>query len=264
MLRVGPLARIQTDRHRGSSGFRHTYHLTTMSYQNRDIGASAKIYTLFFILNAPKYDKVAPKLEYWIETALSQQFTTVAKLVEHVSAITWSGHKSPASLARFLKEFRDSPRRSPYAKSFVDELCTRAFLWFTAASMEDLAMDTYDRNVTKGGGCGFRDAASFVGNLIERDLLNHKLVRQHLIKFLTMHYYPSPGTHQEIVRINAIFQLFVVAGDVLVQGLLEPDDARVCFDILETRTPIPSMTVELSAAKIQVQCVIHPDILIGS
>ena len=243
---------------------RHTYRLTTMSYQNRDVSASAKIYTLFFALDLKTYDEVAQKLEYWIETVLSQRFTTVAKLVEYVSTIAWTTHKSPASLARFLKEFRDSPRRSAHARSFVDELCTRVFLWFTAASEEDLAMDWYDRNVAKGGGCGFREAASFVGNFIQRDLLNHKLVRQHLIKSLITHYYPSPGTQQEIVRINAIFQVFVVAGDVLVQGLLEPDDARACFEILETRSPMCGLAVPLSTAKLEVQCVIHPDIPIGS
>jgi len=50
------------------------------------------------------------------------------KLVEHVSTLPWTSHRSPASVARFLKEFRDSPQRSPRARFFVDKLCARAFL----------------------------------------------------------------------------------------------------------------------------------------
>ena len=104
------------------------------------------------------------------------------------------------------------------------------------------------------------EAASFVGHLIEHDLLDRKLVRQHLIKPLILHYYPSPGTQEEIVRINAIFRLFVAAGNTLVQGLLEPDDARVCFDILETQLSKPDVIARLSTTKIEVRCVIYSDV----
>ena len=241
--------------------FRHTYRLTTMSYQNRGTGVSAKIYSLLSCLNTETYQEIVPKLEYWIEFAFSQQFTTAAKLAEHVSTMAWVVHISPTSLARFLKEFRDSPRRSAHARSFVNELCTQAFWWFTAASAEDLPMSwSYRHQVANGGGGGFMEAASFVGHLIECDLLNHKLVRQHLIKPLTIHYYPSPGTIQELVRSAAIFRLFVAAGNTLVQGLLEPDDARACFDVLETKLSNPDEIARLSTTKLEVQCIIHPDI----
>ena len=231
-----------------------------MSYQNRDTGVSAKIYNLLSYLNVETYQEIVPKLEYWIEFAFSQQFTTAARLAEYVSAIAWVEHRSTASLARFLKELRDSPRRSVHAKSFVNELCTRAFWWFTAASAEDLKNWHCSHEVARGGGVGFIEAASFVGHLIECDLLNHKLVRQHLIKPLITHYYPSPGMEEETVRINAIFRLFVAAGNALVQGLLEPDDARVCFDVLETQLSRPYVITRLSTTKLEVQCVINPDV----
>jgi hypothetical protein len=98
-------------------------------------------YTGFSPVSTPTYDEVAPKIEYWIELALTQQLTTVDKLVEYVSDIAWTSHRSPASFARFLQEFRDSPRRSAQARSFVDDLCTRVFRWFIAASAEDLEME---------------------------------------------------------------------------------------------------------------------------
>ena len=236
------------------------YPLTAMSYQNRHIGVSETIYTLLFRLNTQTYQEIVPKLEYWIEFAFSQQFTTIAKLVEHVSAIVWAYNKSPESIARFLKEFRGSPRQSAHARSFVDELCTRAFWWFTAASAEDLDMSWRDKGVAKRGGSGFVDAAAFVGRLIECDLLNHNLVRQHLIKPLITHYYPNPGMPQEIVRTNAIFQLLFAAGNTLVEGLLEPDDARICFEILETQLSKPDVIARLSTTKLEVRCTIYPDV----
>jgi len=99
-----------------------------MSYQNRGDGVSGKIYSLLSQIDTQRYDEIAPKIEYWTELALTQQLTTVDKLVEHVSTLPWTIHPSPASVGRFLKEFRDSPRRSAQAKSFVDDLSTRVFL----------------------------------------------------------------------------------------------------------------------------------------
>ena len=231
-----------------------------MSYQNRDISVSTKIYDLLSHLDTRTYHEVVPKLEYWIELALSQRFTTAAKLVEHVSAIMWTNHQSPESFTRFLREFRDSPRRSTHSRSFVNELCTRAFWWFTAASAVDLGKNRDDNGAAKGGGYGFIGAASFVSHLIERDLLDHKLVRQHLIKPLISHHYPNPGTTRESVRSIAILQLLIDAGNTLVQGLLEPDDARACFDILEAQLSSPHVIALLSTTKLQVRCVIHPDV----
>ena len=229
-------------------------------YDNRGIGASTKIHQLFSYLDA-QYDEVAPKLEYWIELALTQQFTTVDKLVEEVSSLPWTGSRSPASFTRFLKEFRNSPRRSAQARSFVDELCTRVFWWFAAASAEDLGMNNneYINAIARYGGSGFIEAASFVGHLIECGLLDRELVRLHLIKPLTTHHYPSPETPSETVRDNAIRRLFVVAGSTLVQGLLEPEDIRVCFEILETQLSRPGGMEGLSTAKLEVWCATQPD-----
>ena len=232
-----------------------------MSYGNRGIGASKKIYQLFSYLDTRAYDEVTPKLEYWIELALTQQFTTVDKLVEEVSSLPWTGRRSPASFTRFLKEFRDSPLRSTQARSFVDEFCTRVFWWFVAASAEDLGMKNYEYTTTvaRYGGSGFIEAASFVGHLIECGLLDHELVRLHLIKSLTTHLYPRPGQPEETVKINAICRLFVAAGNTLVQGLLEPEDVQVCFKILEIHLTMHGTTAGLSPVKLEVQCAAHPD-----
>jgi len=115
-------------------------------------------------------------------------------------------------------------------------------------------MDSYDRSVTSSGGHGFIEAALFMGHLIECGLLNHDLVRLHPIKPLAAHYYPKPKTPAETVRANAICRLFVVAGNTLVQGPLEPEDVRVCFEILGTQSSRPGGTKELSAARLEVQC----------
>ena len=239
---------------------RHTsYHPTIMPYSKRGIGVSKQIYTLFSHLNTQTYDEVAPKIEYWIEWALTQQLTTADKLVEEISSLAWTSHCSPASVGRFLKEFRDSSRRSTQAKYFVDGFCTRVFRWFAAASAEDLAMNEYSGTVANRGGCGFIEAASFVGHLIDCSLLDHALVRLHLIKPLTTHYYPQPRRPEGIVRVNAICRLFVAAGSTLVQGLLEPEDVRVCFEILGTQPSRPDGIEGLPATKLQVQCATHRD-----
>jgi len=160
-----------------------------MSYQNRGISVSEKIFWLFSCLNTQTYDEVAPKIEHWIELALTQEFTTVDKLVEDVSGLAWTASSCPASFARFLREFRDSSRRSTQAKSFVDEFCTRVFLWFAAASAEDLGMNGHSGRVASGGGYGLIEAASFVGYLIRGGLPDRDIVRLHLIKSLTT---PAP------------------------------------------------------------------------
>ena len=116
-----------------------------------------------FLLSRPRtYSEVAPKIEYWTEFALTKKFTTVDELVEYVSGLEWTIFRSPASFARFLEEFRDSPRRSAPARSFVDKLCTRVFLWFAAASAEDFGVNRYNGTVANSGGDGFVEAASFL------------------------------------------------------------------------------------------------------
>jgi len=230
-----------------------------MPFQDHGIGVSKQIYSLFSYLDTQTYDKVAPKIEYWTEWALTQRLTTVDKLSEHVSTLPWTSHPSPASCARFLKEFRDSPGRSDQAKSFVNDLSTRVFWWFAAASAEDLGMNENGGAVARNGGRGFIEVASFVGHLIECDLLDHKLVRLHLIKPLTTHYYPQHGKPRETVRINAICRLFAVAGGTLVQGLLEPEDVQACFKILETQLSKHGTTAGLSRTKLEVQYATHSD-----
>jgi len=111
-------------------------------------------------------------------------------------------------------------------------------------------------SVSIGGGENFIRAASFVGHLIECGLLNNELVRRHLVKPLTTHCYEkSSYGPPSAVRTKAICQLFIVAGDTLLQGLLEPEDVRVCFEILDTYTLInPS---KLDTARLNVRCDSH-------
>ena len=112
--------------------------------------------------------------------------------------------------------------------------------------------DEYSYTVATRGGYGFIEAASFVGNLIEYGLLDHELVQLHLIKPLTTHDYPEPGKPEETVRVHAICRLFVAAGSTLVQGLLEPEDVRACFKILEAHLSRHGTTAGLSHAKLEV------------
>lgn len=114
-------------------------------------------------------------------------------------------------------------------------------------------MNRYNRSVTICGGYGFIEAALFVGHLIQCGLLNHDLVRLYLIKPLTTHYYPLLDTPAETVRANAVCQLFAVAGSTLVQGPLEPEDIRVCFEILGAQSSRPGGIKVLSAARLEVQ-----------
>ena len=231
-----------------------------MSYQNRGNAVSRRINSLLSQIDTQSYDEIAPRIGYWTELALTQQLTTVDKLVEHVLDLPWTGPPSPASVARFLGGFRDSPRRSAQAKSFVNDFSTRTFLWFAAASAEDLGMNNnYNMSsVARNGGWGFMETASFVGHLVDCDLLDHELVRLHLIKPLTIHLYPQPGGPEETVRANAICRLFVAAGSTLVQGLLGPEDVQTCFKILETHLPMHGTTAGLSSTNLEVQRATHP------
>ena len=162
---------------------------------------------------------------------------TVDELVEGVKGVAWDNGGSFASIARFFKEFHDTPHRPEQARSFVAQLCTHVLRWFAIASVEDLSWSEQCYTISPNYGSGFVRAASFVGHLIESGLLAHDLVRRHLIKSLTKHPYhnlgdkDSPGT----VRANEIYQLLATAGNTLLQGLLEPEEVQVCFGILDTR-----------------------------
>ena len=213
----------------------HTFRCsTTMAKQpgfhNRQHHITLKIRTLLvFLTNNPsEYDKIAPKIEYWIEYALRERLTTVDELVEGVSYAAWDQGGSYTSIVRFLKEFYDAPHRSEQTRSFVDKLCEYVLRWFATAAAED----SYSGNIhslASGGGSGFMRAASFVGHLIEGSLLSHELVRQHLAKSLIAHY------DQNYYRANAIYQLFLAAGNTLLRGLIDPEDAQIYFEILNTQ-----------------------------
>lgn len=147
-----------------------------------------KIRSLLLSLNchSPKYREVASKVEYWIEYALHEHFITVGELVEGVSYVAWDDGGDPVNVGQFLREFRDAPRRSEQAKSFVVQLCRRILRWFAVAQAQDTSRI---RTPLLRNDPGFLRAASLVGHLIEQGLLSHELVRRHLVKPLINHDY---------------------------------------------------------------------------
>ena len=111
--------------------------------------------------------------------------------------------------------------------------------------------------VSKDGGYGFVRAASFVGHLIGRGLVDRELVRRHLCKPLTVHYYSDSGDAQkQAIRANAIYELFTAAGNALLQGLLEPEDIQICFERMEARISLGDISrlYALDTAKLDVRC----------
>ena len=225
-------------------------------YHNRKLFIYSNIRNLLIYLTREpsRYDQIAPKIEYWIEYVLREDFLTVDELVEEVSHVAWDqGGGSFASVGRFLREFHDAPHRSKQARRFVTQMCSHLLRWFAIASLEG-AWNTswHSACVSIGGGPGFIRAASFVGYLIEWGLLSHELVQQHLTKSLTNHMHgddnrvESPG----YIRANAIYQLFAAAGNTLLQGLLEPDDVQACFNMLDAWS---RRGVVCNAAELEVQ-----------
>ena len=209
---------------------------------------------MLYALLPSTYDELAPKIEYWIEYIIKEQFTTPKDLAEDLSTIAWSYTTHDASIPRFLKEFRDAPNRPEPMRSFVDELCLRILRWFASASTDPFQMDDYSGLVPVGGGRGFVRAASFVGRLIERGLIDRELVRWHVVKPLTLYDKDHPRL-SPIIRANAVYQLFAVAGDTLLQGLLEPGDVQVCFNTLDTQLPSGySGIVGFNAVTFNVRC----------
>jgi len=229
-------------------------------YHHRGIAISWKIRTLLRSLRPSTYDEVSPKIEYWIEHALTEQSIDTNDLVGRLSSSAWDGNgpESNAAVVRFLKDFRDAPHRSERSRSLVDGLCSRILWWFTAASAEDLLTKSDHRckfkKVAVVGGEGFVLAASFVGYLIEQGLLSQDHVRRHLIKSLTAHhYYSDRDKDHKTFRAAAIYQLLVAAGNTLLQGLLEPEDVQVCFETLNSQIPLGGV-VGLDAVKLAVRC----------
>jgi hypothetical protein len=219
---------------------RHTFHhCANMSdktdHQNRQLVLALNICNLLYDLSPSTYDEITPKLEFWIEYVLDERFTTTADLADRVSCVAWEDRGSHSDIARFLHEFRDAPHRSEQARSFVDELCHSVLQWFSIASSEDVWDHWKEALVSKRGGPGFMHSASFVGHLIERGLIRHGLVRRHILKPLTAHYYNESNLKKQAIRAHAIYNLFTTAGNSLLQGLLEPEEVQDCFARLDTR-----------------------------
>ena len=58
-------------------------------------------------------------------------------------------------------------------------------------------------------------------------------------------------------RAHAIYQLFIAAGDTLLQGLLEPQEVQDCFEKLEIRVSFGEIkgVDGFDPAKLNVRCV---------
>jgi len=228
-------------------------------YHNRQPILATNISDLLYSLNSSTYDEIAPKVEYWIEYVLREGFTTVDELVGGVSSRVWG--QGGFHVARFFKEFFDAPHRSEQARSFVEKLCRHVLRWFAVASAENFSAHLGYGYVSKGGGDGLIFAASFVGPLIKYGLLDHDLVRQHLIKPLIAHHYADSNSTMKSVRASAVYQLFIAAENTLLQGLLEPEDVQACFELLDTQFYRPTNgVVEPDAEKLKVRCEFHPDV----
>lgn len=232
---------------------RQAYRSMTMSlepgYHNRKGHISTKISSLLLSLgNLPsKYEQIAPRVEYWIEYVLREQFTTVDELVEGVSPVAWRINSSNPNVVQFLKEFRDAPHRSEQARVFVDELCRYVLRWFAITATE--LIHNYSDSIASCGGDGFKRAASFVGQLVKNDLLSHDLARRHLIKPLITHNDDNDGDGDND-RVNAIYELFAAAGSTLLQGLIEPKDVQLSFQIMDKSS-------HLDKQKVKVHCTVR-------
>jgi len=230
-------------------------------YHNRGIAIGAKITSLLYYLGPATYDEISPKIEYWIEYALTEQSMEPDDLAERLSPLAWGGRsfETDAAIVRFLKEFRDTPNRSEQARSCIDRLCFHVIRWFAAASAENLEPwnGSTAGKVGKWGGGGFLNAASFVGHLIECGLLDHDLVRRHLVKPLIAHHYVNADDVGRSFRAMAIYKLFVAAKNTLLQGLLESKDVEACFKTL-TDTRISYKVAQPDAKTLKVQSTICP------
>ena len=238
---------------------------TTMSgesgYHHRGTVIGTKIFNLLHSLGPATYDEISPNIEYWIDYGLTEQSVNANDLVDQLSSMTWdTSRSSDADVARFLKQFRDAPRRSEKARSFVDGLCSRVLQLFAVASVEDLiSWDGYNGgNIARYGGEGFICAASLVGHLIECGVLDHELIRRHLIKPLISHHYTGPyRAEHKYFRAAAIYKLLTTAGNVLLRGLLKPEDLQLCFETLDSEIP-SGRVAGLNGGKLLVRCAAHP------
>lgn len=229
---------------------------TTMSldYRNNKGAIASNIRNLLYSLNPSTYDEVAPKVEYWIEYIITEQFTTPEGLAEELSIVAWQRVDLNTGIPRFLKEFRDGPNRSEQVRSIVDELCLYLLRLFAGAAADSLRLDDYDYGgcTPSGGGNGFVRAAFFLGCLIKHGLLRRELVRWHVIKPLILYNKYNLNLHPS-VRAGAVYQLFTAAGDAILQGFIEAGDVHACFEILDSHAPRWSEIVGFDGAKFNVQ-----------
>jgi len=225
-----------------------------LGYRYGGYDTTTKISSLLVSLcrEPSEYDKIVPKVEFWIEYVLREGITKVNELVGIVSRVAWEGGHSYANIAWFLKEFHDAPHRSDQARSFVEELCEHILRLFAIVSAENVSADRYSTSVGRCGEKGFIGAASLIGHLIERGLLSDELVRRHLVKPLIAHHYTDRRDAQKSVRAMAIYQLLLAARNTLLQGLLGPGDVQACFETLDTDISIEGV-VGPNADKLNVQ-----------
>ena len=104
-------------------------------------------------------------------------------------------------------------------------------------------------------------SASFVGHLIECGLIRHGLVRRHILKPLTAHYYNESNLKKQSIRAHAIYNLFTTAGNTLLQGLLEPEEVQDCFIRMDTRVSFDKINGmdQLDPTKLKVWWDSHSD-----
>jgi len=222
-------------------------------YHNRQLALATTIRGMLCDLGPSTYNEIAPNIAYWIEYGITGEFATTDDLVERVSPVAWGRYGSDSDISRFLKEFRDAPHRSEQARSFVDKLCRFILRWFAIGSVENVQADCRWSNVSPDGSYGFIHAASFVGHLIDCGLLGHDLVRQNLVKPLISHHYYNDNGPGKAVRANAIYRLFIAAGNTLLQGVLEPEDVQVCFETVDSQITLERIQ-GLDAARLNVRC----------
>ena len=133
MIQLEVLVSVIT--HRGPTPRRTSHRFMAISdrpgLHNRQGPISSKIRRLLVSLTRKpsEYDQITPKIEHWIEYVLRENFAIVDELVEGDSYAAWESVGSFASVARFLKEFRDAPHRSEQARTFVTQLCIHVLRW---------------------------------------------------------------------------------------------------------------------------------------
>ena len=217
----------------------------------------ANVRGFLYSLRPSTYDKMTPRVEFWIEYIIKEGFSTPKDLAEQLSDIAWHFYDINAEVPRFLKEFRDAPGRSEPTRSFVHEFCLHVLRFFAGATADYFHMDDSSGLIPSGGGNGFVRAAAFLGHLIKHGLLDRELVQWHVVKPLTLYNEGYPTTLGLTIRANAIYQLFTTAGDTLLQGLLEPGDVQDCFEILDAQvTSRASKMVGFDETRFNVQCLL--------